>query len=190
MHVKLHRKVLVATLAAVLVGLAIPATAAGVNTDIDQGLAATNQPVTVSLVLRLRHEAELEGYARQTATPGSANFQKFLTTTEFAERYGATDAQIAQVQGFLAKNGLHGQVLNNHMVVSVNGTVGQFSKLFNTPVHNYVSPEDGRRFHRPARPLVMPADLSNSVLVASGLSNERQYIPHHTPKLRISNLQV
>ncbi|MEO9078138.1 MAG: S53 family peptidase, partial [Rhodanobacter sp.] len=42
----------------------------------------------------------------------------------------------------------------------------------------------------PARPLVMPADLSNSVLVASGLSNERQYIPHHTPKLRISNLQV
>jgi kumamolisin len=190
MHLKLHRKVLAATFAAILAGLATSVTAAGVQTDIDQGLAATDQPVTVSLVLRLRQEAELEAYAQQTAAPGSANFQKFLTTAEFADRYGATNAQLAQVQDYLTKNGLHGQVMDNHMVVSVNGTVGQFGKLFNAPVHNYVSHKDGRRFHRPATPLVMPAGLSSSVLVASGLSNERQYIPHHTPKLRMSNLQV
>lgn len=190
MHLKLHRKALAVSLAAMLAGMATSVTAAGVQTDSDQGLAATNQPVTVSLVLRLRHEAALKTYVEQTATPGSANFQKFLTTAQFADRYGATDAQIAQVQAYLTKNGLHGQVMDNHMVVSVSGTMGQFSQLFNAPIHNYVSHKNGRHFHRPARPLIMPVGLSSSVLVASGLSNERQYIPHHTPTVPLPNLQL
>ncbi len=171
-------------------GVATSAAATGLQADVDQGLAPTDQNVTVSLVLRLRDEAKLENYIRQTATPGSANFQKFLTTAEFAQRYGATDAQIARVQHYLNQHGLHGDVLDNHMVVSVHGTLGQFSKLFGTPVHTYVSRKSGRRFHRPAQPLVMPAGLSHSVITASGMNNQWHYVPHHTSKLRVSNLHI
>ena len=190
MHSKLRRKVLALSLAALLAGVATSASAAGLQAVTDQGLAPTNQDVTVSLVLRLRHEAELENYVRQTASPGSANFQKFLTTAQFAERYGATDAQIAQVQKYLKQHGLQGEVLENHMVISVRGTLGQFSQLFATPVHNYVSRQTGQRFHRPARPLVMPVGLGDNVVVASGLSNEWHYVPHHTSKLPVTNLRL
>ncbi len=190
MHMKLHRKVLTITLAAMLAGVATSVAATSLQADTDRGLAPTDQNVTVSLVLRLRHEAALEAYARQTATPSSANFQKFLTTAEFAERYGATDAQIARVQQYLNKHGLRGEVLDNHMVISVHGTLGQFGSLFDTPVHNYVSRKSGKHFHRPTRPLVMPVGLNDSVLLASGLNNEWHYAPHHTPTLRVSNLQV
>jgi kumamolisin len=155
----------------------------------DQGLAPTDQNVTVSLVLRMRNEQGLEQYVQQTATSGSANFQKFLTTAEFANRYGATDTQIAKVQQYLSSHGLKGEVLDNHMVISVNGTLGQFSSLFNTPIHSYVSDTSGQRFHRPAQKLVMPAALGDSVLVASGLSNERHFVPHHTNMVR-TNLQI
>ena len=190
MHVNLHKKALAFTIAAMLAGVATSVAATGLQANSDQGLAPTDQNVTVSLVLQLRHEAELENYIRQTATPGSSNFQKFLTTAEFAERYGATDGQIAGVQKYLSQHGLRGEVLDNHMVISVNGTLGQFSTLFSTPVHNYVSRKTGRHFHRPAHSLVMPVGLANDVVLASGLSNEWHYVPHHTPTLRVSNLQI
>ena len=190
MHFKLRRKVLAISLAAMLAGVATSVSAAGLQAVTDQGLAPTDQSVTVSLVLRLRHEAELENYVRQTATPGSANFRKFLTTAQFAERYGATDAQIAKIQSYLGQHGLRGELLDNHMVISVRGTIGQFSQLFGTPVHNYVSRKTGQRFHRPARPLVMPVGLGDNVILASGLSNEWHYVPHHTSKLPVTNLRL
>ncbi|HXT81957.1 MAG TPA: S53 family peptidase [Acetobacteraceae bacterium] len=170
--------------------MATSATAASLQAVTDQGLAPTDQTVTVSLVLRLRHEDQLENYVQQTATPGSANFQKFLTTAEFATRYGATDAQISRVQSYLGQHGLSGEVLDNHMVISVRGTLGQFSKMFGTPVHTYVSRKTGRRFHRPAGPLVMPVGLDNNVILASGLSNEWHYVPHHTAKVPVPNLHI
>jgi kumamolisin len=189
MFVKIHRKSLAAALAVVLATAAGSATGAGLQAATDQGLAPTDQNVTVSLVLRMRNEQGLEQYVQQTATSGSANFQKFLTTAEFANRYGATDTQIAKVQQYLSSHGLKGEVLDNHMVISVNGTLGQFSSLFNTPIHSYVSDTSGQRFHRPAQKLVMPAALGDSVLVASGLSNERHFVPHHTNMVR-TNLQI
>lgn len=189
MSVNIHRKSLAAALAVVLATAAGSATGAGLQAATDQGLAPTDQNVTVSLVLRMRNERDLETYVQQTATPGSAHFQKFLTTAEFANRYGATDKQIAQVEKYLGNHGLKGDVLDNHMVISVSGTLGQFSKLFNTPIHNYVSQKNGRRFHRPAQRLVMPVGLGDSVLVASGLSNERQFVPHHTSRVS-TNLQI
>ncbi len=190
MHFTLRRKVLAISLAAMLTSVATSVPAAGLQAVTDQGLAPTDQSVTVSLVLRLRHEAELENYVRQTATPGSANFRKFLTTAQFAERYGATDAQIAKIQSYLGQHGLRGELLDNHMVISVRGTIGQFSQLFGTPVHNYVSRKTGQRFHRPARPLVMPVGLGDNVILASGLSNEWHYVPHHTSKLPVTNLRL
>lgn len=190
MHVNLNKKALAITLAATLAGVATSAAATGLQAYTDQGLAPTDQNVTVSLVLQLRHEAELKTYVRQTATPGSAHFGKFLTTDEFAKRYGATDAQIAKVQQYLSQHGLRGDVLDDHMVISVKGTLGQFSQLFGTPVHTYVSRKTGQRFHRPAHPLVMPAGLGGSVILASGLNNEWHYIPHHTPTIHLTNAQV
>lgn len=189
MHVKLHRKAFSIALAAMLAGAAATSAAGGLQAEADQGLAASNQQVTVSLVLRLRNEAALEAYAMQTATPGNPNFQRFISTAEFAQRYGATDAQIKQVQGYLAKHGLTGQVMDNHMVITVNGTLGQFSQLFSTPIHTYVS-RRGRQFHRPTKPLAMPVGLGGSVVTASGLSNEHQLQPHHTAVPRTANLTL
>ena len=86
MSVTSHRKAFCIALAAALAGSVTPSTATGLQAEVDQGLAAGDQPVTVSLVLRLRNEAALEAYALQTATPGNPNFQKFISTAEFAQR--------------------------------------------------------------------------------------------------------
>jgi kumamolisin len=185
MHTRLHRKTLAASLALLLAGFATATFAANMRASVDMGLATSSQPANVTLVLKLRNQAGLENFIRQTVTPGSRHFQQFLTTDEFADRYGASDAEISKVQAFLDQQGLRSVVMANHMTVRVTGTLGQFSSMFHAPIHTYQSRTTGESFHRPATPLIMPAELAASVISASGLSNETKYISHrlHAPNV-------
>ncbi|HEX7731048.1 MAG TPA: S53 family serine peptidase [Rhodanobacter sp.] len=191
MFVKLHRKSLAGCLALLLAGVGGATSAADVRPSIDMGVAASGQPVHVTLMLKLRNEAALQDYIQQTITPGSAHYRQFLSTGEFASRYGASDADIARVQAFLQQHGLSGQVLASHLAIETSGTLAQFGALFQAPIHDYVSPRSGRRFHRPARSPQMPAALGGSVIFASGLSNERQFLSHRirAPQLPASPQQ-
>jgi subtilase family serine protease len=180
----LHRKSLAASLALLFASASAGASAADIKPAIDTGTASNAQVVNVTLVLRLHHQDQLEDYIQQTVTPSSPHYRQFLTTREFASKYGATDAEIAQVQGFLKAQGLSsGTVLANHMAVRTSGTLAQFSKAFQTPIHTFVSKETGRAFHRPTQPLVLPTGLGNTLLFASGLSNERKYVSHVVKQL-------
>ncbi|WP_266168527.1 S53 family peptidase [Dyella subtropica] len=178
MLANLHRKTLAASLTLWLACLAAPAMADNARPNTDMGLATASQPANVTLVLKLHNQAELESYIQDTVTPGSAHFHQFLTTSQFASRYGATDAEIAQVQAFLQTQGLTSTVLPNHMAIRASGTLGQFSAAFQTPIHAYVSKESGQSLHGPTQPLVLPPSIANTVLSATGLSNEKQYLSH------------
>ena len=177
MFPKLHRKSLAGCLALLFAGVGSPALAADMQPHTDMGLATSSQPVHVTLMLKLRNEAALQDYIRQTVTPGSAHYRRFLSTSEFASRYGASDAQIARVQAYLQKHGLAGKVLDSHLALETSGTLAQFGTLFQAPIHDYVNAR-GRRFHRPAKTPTMPEALADSVIFASGLSNERQFLSH------------
>ena len=179
MFAKLHRKSLPLSLGLLLAGLSTGALAANASPAVDAGVAPTNQTVQVTLVLKLRNQATLEDYIKQTVTPGSAHYQQFLTTSQFAQQYGATDSDIAQVQAYLQKQGLSSEVLPSHLAIRTSGTLAQFGALFQTSIHNYVSRENGRSFHKPASSPQIPSAIADVVDVASGLSNERLYRSHH-----------
>src|SRR5690348_16379646 len=108
MLAKLHQKALAASLALLFAGAA-SAGQGGTQSAVDLGLAASSQPANATLILKLRNEAQLENLIRQTVTPGNPNYHRFLTTRQFAERFGATDRQIASVQAYLKKQGLRGE---------------------------------------------------------------------------------
>ena len=178
MHTNIHRKVLAASLALLLSGFATASFAGDLSPATDMGAAPASQPIHVTLMLKLRDRTALEQFVQQTSTQGSPNFQKFLSTRDFASQYGATDAQIAKLQAFLQKQGLSGQVLANHMAIETTGTVAQFSQMFQTSIHDYTSRKSGRRFHRPTGSLLLPPDIADSVGFVIGLSNERHYMSH------------
>jgi subtilase family serine protease len=182
MLAKLHHKALAASFAVLFAGAASAAQTARPATDM--GLAAATLPANVTLILKLRHQDQLENLIRQTVTPGSANFHHFLTTRQFADRFGATDAQIASVKAYLKKQGLRSQVMDNKMAIRVQGTLAQFGQAFGTTIHTYKASDSGRLFHRPAQRVTLPAALAGTVTLVAGLSNERQYISHriHAPR--------
>jgi subtilase family serine protease len=170
---------LAASLALLFTGVSTAAFASNAQPARDAGAANPAQKVNVTLVMQLHNQQALESYIYKTVTPGNANYHRFLTTAQFADRYGPTDAEIARVQGFLKQHGLStGKLLPSHMAIQVSGTLGQFSAAFHTPIHDYIG-SDGQRFHRPTSQPVMPAALAGTLVVASGLSNEAHYVPHN-----------
>ncbi|MBP1473636.1 S8/S53 family peptidase [Frateuria sp. MAH-13] len=175
MLAKFHQKALAVSCALLFAGAASAAQTTESATDM--GLAAASQPANVTLMLKLRHEDQLEQLIRQTVTPGNPHYHRFLTTRQFAERFGATDAQIAGVQAYLKQQGLRGQVMDNRMAIRVQGSLAQLGQAFGTTIHAYKA-DDGRMFHRPATRPMLPAALAGTVTVVSGLSNERQFISH------------
>lgn len=188
---RLHRKSLSLSLSVLLAGASAGAWAAHATPAVDTGAAPANQTAHVTLILKLHNQAALEDYVRQTVTPGSAHYQQFLTTSQFAQRFGATDAEIARVQSYLQAQGLSSQVLPSHLAIRTNGTLAQFGKLFQTSIHNYVSRENGHSFHKPASAPRMPAGIADVIDVATGLSNEKVYRPHHvsSPAFAVLNAQ-
>lgn len=179
MLAKLHRTVLAASLTLMLSTVSTFALAADdTKNATDLGATDNSKTVNVLLVLKLRNQPDLEDYIQQTITPGSRNFRQFLTTEQFASKYGATDAQIAQVQAFLKQQGLTGTVLPNKMAIRTSGTLAQFSTAFKTPIHTFVTKDSGRSFHKPTHDLVLPVNISSTLLGASGLSTEHKYLSH------------
>jgi len=179
----LHRKSLAVSLGLLFFGGATSVAMAGSATPADMGPSDTNQKATVTLVLGLRNQAALESFIYGTVTQGSPSFHRFLTTAQFADRFGASANDIAQVQAFVKQQGLtQVELLPNHLALKVSGTVGQFNKAFQTSIHDYRN-ADGTTFHRPNATPKLPAGLSSTLIVASGLSTEARYRSHRVSAL-------
>ncbi|MEO6800999.1 MAG: S53 family peptidase [Rhodanobacter sp.] len=174
----MHRKALAASLALVLCGYANVSLAADNSAPTDLGASNPGQSVNVTLVLGLNNQAALENYVYATVTRGDPAFHHFLTTAQFANRYGATASAIASVQNFVKQQGLtQVELLPNHLAITVRGTIGQFNAAFHTSIHDYQA-SDGSIFHQPSVTPSMPSTLSGTLIVASGLSSEARYRSH------------
>lgn len=175
---KLHRTSLATSVALLLCGFSTISFAAGGWAPTDLGASNPGQTVNVTLVLGLHNQDALEQFIYGTVTRGSPSFHRFLTTAEFADRYGATAGEIAGVQAFLKRQGLtQVELLSNHLAIKVSGTIGQFNTAFHTSIHDYRA-SDGSTFHQPNVTPTVPAALAGTLVVASGLSSEARYHSH------------
>ena len=175
----LHRTSLATSVALLLCGFSAASFAAGGSAPADLGASNPGQTVNVTLVLGLHNQDALEKFILGTVTRGNPSFHRFLTTAEFADRYGASAGEIATVQAFLKRQGLSQvELLPNHLAIKVSGTIGQFNAAFHTSIHDYRA-SDGSTFHQPNVTPTVPAALAGTLVVASGLSSEARYHPHH-----------
>ncbi|MDQ6646242.1 MAG: S53 family peptidase, partial [Pseudomonadota bacterium] len=179
----LRRKLLATSVALLFGGFATSSFAAGDSTPADLGASNPSQAVNVTLVLGLHNQDALESYIYGTVTRGSPSFHRFLSTAQFADRYGATAGEISKVQAFLKQQGLtQAELLPNHLAIKVAGTIGQFNSAFHTSIHDYRA-SDGSIFHRPNATPRLPATLSGTLVVASGLSSQARYRSHRVSAL-------
>ncbi len=94
------------------------------------GVAAAT-PMHVTVILKARDAAALTAYAREVSRPGSSLYHVFLTPAQFAQRFGASAAQVRAVADSMRSHGLEpGAVPANRLSIPVSGTAAQIERAF------------------------------------------------------------
>ncbi len=125
------------------------------------GAMASDQRLSFSIVLPLRNQAELDQLLTRLYDPSSPDYRKFLSVTEFADRFGPTAQDYAAVAAYAQANGLVvGAAPANRMLVPVSGTVDAINKAFHVQMSLYQHPTENRLFfspdHEPSLALSVP----------------------------------
>ncbi|MDP8979487.1 MAG: protease pro-enzyme activation domain-containing protein [Acidobacteriota bacterium] len=153
----------------------------------DMGRVSPSLPlsyVTLALAPSTSQQADLEKLLVEQQTPGSANYQKWLTPEEYAQRFGVSQSDLGQLTAWLQAQGLTiASVARGRNWIAVNGAAAQVEAAFQTELHHYVVNGE-THFANSTEPSV-PAALGNVVKTIRGLNNFRL-----RPALRVPRDQV
>ena len=98
--------------------------------------SATSLPLEVTL--QPRDPAALAAEVQAVSDPRSPEYRHFLTPEQFAQRFGPTQATIAQVSSALRSEGLTvGTPSTTGLSLPVSGTVAEVQSAFSTPISRY-----------------------------------------------------
>ncbi|WP_222853837.1 S53 family peptidase [Fodinicola acaciae] len=134
----------------------------------DQGQTDQSQPVDARVYLAGRDEAGLTRFVNQVSDPASPGFGRYLSPAGFADRFGPTATQVADVTSWLRGAGLAVTGGDRHYL-AVRGSVAQAERAFGVSFHNYR--HAGKLYRAPAAPLAIPAAVRPAVLAVTGLDD-------------------
>jgi xanthomonalisin len=147
------------------------------------GAADPHERLTVALQLPLRNQPELSQLLHDLYDPRSPQFHKYLSVSEFTDRFGPTAADYKKVVAWAKSKGLAVTVTTpNRRLVAVEGPVEKINRAFQVRISNYRHPSEGRIFYSADREPV-PAGLAVPLLQITGMSN--YVLPH--PMLKRGN---
>ncbi|HEV7926119.1 MAG TPA: protease pro-enzyme activation domain-containing protein, partial [Verrucomicrobiae bacterium] len=192
----LHPAALAAVCAALI--LLFPAGASGADQQVLRGhvppviskltpigrLDGTNQ-LRLAIGLPLQHQQELRTLLQQIYDPASPNYRHYVTSAEFAQRFGPTVADYNAVADFAAKN--HLTVTGTHpnrILLDVQGSVADIEAALHIKMLRYQHPKEQRTFYAPdTDPSV---DLKVPLMRVGGLDDYIKPFPksirEHSPK--------
>ncbi len=134
------------------------------------GSTDANQSISLSIGLKLRNEDSLKSYVNSMSRANSIT-KKHLTPAEIAAAYAPLASSQQSVITYLQGYGFHvTKTLSQHLVISIQGTVGDAENAFHIQINNYRSSK-GQNFYAPASEPEMPASLATLVQNIAGLSN-------------------
>jgi len=141
----------------------------------DQGRASASlvMPyVTVILKQTPAQLADLNQLLADQQDPNSANYHKWLTPEQYADRFGVSQDDIKQVTAWLQQQNLTVKnVARARNWVSLSGTAGAVEAAFKTEIHNY--DVNGEMHFANATNPSIPAALDQVVSGIRGLTNFR-----------------
>lgn len=115
------------------------------------------------IMLQLRNQNELTNKINSLYDPGSAQFRKYMTVTEFMDRYAPTDATVNEVKSWLTSKGFKiDRTAKNRLLINFSGTVGQFNTAFGTKLH--LVRRSSTTWRAPAYAPLEPLDVPSALI--------------------------
>lgn len=133
------------------------------------GHASTSAAVDARVYLAPKGGIDaLKAQAQAVSTPGSADYQKFLTTAQYAAKFGTDGITVQRVESWLKSSGLTVTGVGaDNRYITVHGNVSQANKAFGSSIERYN--HDGQTVQAPSADLTVPASLAGSVLTITGV---------------------
>lgn len=132
-------------------------------------LPATNV-LHLVISLPLRNREDLTNLLQQLYDPASPNYHHYLTTEQFAERFGPSAEDYQSISNFARANGLTVTGTHpNRTLLDVSGTVADVERAFHVSLQVYQHPKESRTFFAPT--LEPSLSLAASVLHVGGLDS-------------------
>lgn len=133
--------------------------------EFDQGLVPSQTRIS-RMVLMLKpnpaRQAALDTLLSAQQDPVSPLYHRWLTPAEFGARFGASDAELAQIAAWLAGQGFSVEEISaGRRLVIFSGNAGQVFDAFHTEIHRYRT-ANAQHLANAQDPQV-PAALANSV---------------------------
>jgi kumamolisin len=130
----------------------------------DLGRRAGSAPIDVVVTLRFNHTEELDQLLKEQIDPSSSNYRKFLTASQFDERFGPTAEQLDRVTSELQQAGFQiSNISSNRVLVYAKASSAIVENFFKTEIHS-VRQEDGSDRYMNVRPALLPDTLVPLVL--------------------------
>jgi subtilase family serine protease len=134
------------------------------------GAAPASTPLRLTVGLAPRDRAGLDALIRRQATPGNADFERFLTPAQFTSRFAATQATASAVAGYLSSQGMTGvTVAANRLQITADATVAEAQKAFATSIAQFR--QGGRTVLVNTADALVPTNLAGAVTGVLGLSS-------------------
>lgn len=138
--------------------------------------ADANQQLKLSIGLKIRNQADLDGLLQAMYDPQSAQYHQYLTPDQFNQLFAPASDQVQQVVGFLQSQGLTiTSVAPNNLLIDATGTVAQVQKAFDTQINTYQS--GTHTFYANATAPSIPGSIDQLITSISGLDDSVQYYP-------------
>jgi len=135
--------------------------------------------VTLTLRPSPAQQSELEQLLRDQQNPSSPKFRKWLTPEQYADRFGASPADMAKIVSWLNSEGF--EVISTgrgRRYIAFNATAEQIRTAMHTEIHNYRV--DGELHFANATPPEIPEAIQDLVLEIGNLNDFRaRHMPVH-----------
>jgi uncharacterized protein (TIGR03437 family) len=129
-------------------------------------------------------QSDLEQFVQQQQDPSSADYHRWLTPEQFADRFGVNTADMAQITAWLGSQGFTvNNVARSRTFVSFSGTAAQIQGALHTSIRRY-SVNGVAHFANATAPAI-PAALADVVAGFHGLSDF-----HPKARLKKANPQM
>lgn len=137
------------------------------------------QYMTLTIPPSAAQQADLKQLLAAQQTPGSPNYHRWLTPDQFADRFGASPADIQTISNWLASQGFKViSVARGRNSIAFSGSAAQVESAFQTEIHHYLV--DGELHFSNATDPSIPAALQGVVTGIRGLNDFRM-----KPRVRV-----
>jgi len=146
-----------------------------VRREVDQGAVTASFPLP-AMTLDLKHSASqqsaLDQLLANQQNPASADYHKWLTPEQYADRFGASENDVSRIAAWLRSQGLTVQrVARGRTWIQFSGAAQQVESTFHVQIHQYL--ENGKLHYANSSNPSIPAALSDIVQGLRGLNNYR-----------------